>query len=361
MGIKLSDVDKNFALETLTDLKDIKFYDIKSNPFKIYGADKATFERKGLWRIPEALANECNLIWGANCPAGFRVRFKSDSEYVAIKVKFANQPEVVNVLSQSCDLYVDYENGSRFAGRFSPTNALSDGYEAVIHFGTREERSFTLNLLTYEMVKDVYIGLQSDATVSEGMQYNNHKPIVYYGSSITQGGRASRPGNTYQSIICRRTNTDYVNLGFSGRAKAEIPVMEYISNLDMSIFVYDYDHNAPSLDYLKETHERGYKIVREKNPDLPIVLISKPDFENRESTNHEHFKNVIRRTVVMQTYINAINSGDKNVYFIDGAQFFNVDEGDCCVCDGCHPTDYGFVRMADIIGNQIKAIQRKMR
>ena len=70
--------------------------------------------------------------------------------------------------------------------------------------------------------------------------------------------------------------------------------------------------------------------------------------------------NVKRRTVVMQTYINAVNAGDRNVYFIDGAQFFNIDEGDCCVADGCHPTDLGFKRMADVIGNQIDRVLRRL-
>lgn len=352
MSIKLSDVDPNFKMESTLDLQGLVYHDIKQPPFRIYGADKETFEKAGFWRIPEALANECSLEWGANCTAGFRVRFKTNSEYVAVKVKFVNpvETEYRSITRMTCDLYTDYENGSRFVQCLAPRCDVVDRYESVVHLGSNKDRYFTLNLLSYEMVKEVYIGLEKEATIDAGKEYLNMKPIVYYGSSITQGATCHRPGNTYQSIICRRNNIDFKNLGFSGRGMAEIPVMKYISNLDMSVFVYD-ALNATDF------HERGYKIVRKNNPDLPIIIVSRPDrvVKEFEDSQKSSFK---RRIVEMQTYINAVNNGDENVYFIDGMQFFNVPDGDCCIENGLHPSDYGFLRMADIIGNEIDTILR---
>ncbi len=363
MKIKLEDVDKNFKIESTLGLDDIKYYDAKKKPFDFYGADPSSFEGDGFWRMPKSIMDEHkHLFWGSKCSTGFRVRFTTNSEYVAIKVKFHWEPSVMVAQRQSCDLYVDFDNGSKFAGSFVPGNDISQEYEGVKHFTTREDRCFTLNLMTYEMLESIHIGLQDDATLSGGKKYLDIKPILYYGSSVTQGGCASRPGNTYQAIINRRNNIDYINLGLSGSAKAEKSVMEYIANRDMSIFVYDYDYNAPTPEYLKETHERGYKIVRDKNPDLPIIFITQPYFDNNESTyEKEHNERVYRKTIIMETYINAVRNGDKNVYFIDGSQFFNIPEGDCCVADGCHPTDLGFMRMADVIGNQIDAILRRMK
>ena len=362
MGIKLEDVDKNFKVESTLGLDDIKFHDVRKAPFEFYGADPSTFEGEEYWRMAKRISDEIpHLFWHSKCSTGFRVRFKTDSEYVAVKVKIFSEPTVFEVRTRCCDLYVDFENGSRFAGRFTPPKDVYEEYEAVIHLGDRKERYFTVNLMNYEMLGDIKIGLQEDATLGEGRKYLDIKPILYYGSSITQGGCASRPGNTYQAIINRRNNIDYINLGFSGSAKAEIPVMEYIASRDMSVFVYDYDHNAPNVDYLRETHERGYKIIREKHPDLPIIFVTKPDYDNNYAAENGYFdSNVKRRTVVMQTYINAVNAGDRNVYFIDGAQFFNINEGDCCVADGCHPTDLGFKLMADVIGNQIDRVLRKL-
>ena len=112
------------------------------------------------------------------------------------------------------------------------------------------------------------------------------------------------------------------------------------------------------IEFLKSIHERGFKIVREKNPELPIIIVSWSRYDDVCSEEGRKFKR-LRRAIEMQTYINAVNNGDENVYFIDGTQFFNVPDGDICTTDGSHPTDYGCLRMADLIGNEIDRILRK--
>jgi lysophospholipase L1-like esterase len=112
----------------------------------------------------------------------------------------------------------------------------------------------------------------------------------------------------------------------------------------MSAFVSDYDHNAPDLEHLKNTHHRMYEKIREKHPTIPYFMVTKPDFAYRE-------EDFARRAIIMRSYLEALDTGDKNVYFIDGSAFFNgVDLGDY-TRDGCHPTDDGFVRMANYIGD----------
>ena len=73
----------------------------------------------------------------------------------------------------------------------------------------------------------------------------------------------------YQAIIARRLGCNYVNLGFSGSAKGEEEMAKYIAGLDMSVFVMDYDHNAPDAQHLLDTHGRFFKIIREKKPIYP--------------------------------------------------------------------------------------------
>lgn len=361
MGIKLTDVDENFKVESPLGIENLVYHDIKTTPFQIYGADQETFTREGLWRIPEDVAKECGLTWGANCTAGFRVRFQTDSEYVAVKVVFVDTigNRLGGLTRMACDLYVDHYNSSIFAKRMVPDVDVTDRYEGIAHLETRKKRYFTLYLPTYTMVKAVYIGLEEGAFIGPGREYLDVKPVVYYGSSITQGGTCHRPGNTYQSVISRRNNVDHKNLGFSGMGMAQIPIMEYISGLDMSVFVYDgLNTKKKGIEFLKSIHERGFKIVREKNPELPIIILSWPRSECFDTEKHLKFLNE-RRVVEMQTFINAVNSGDENVYFIDGTQYFNVPDGDICTTDGSHPTDYGFLRMADIIGNEIDRILRR--
>ena len=172
------------------------------------------------------------------------------------------------------------------------------------------------------------------------------KPIVFYGSSITQGGVASRPGNAYTAIASRRLCCDHINLGFSGSAKGESEIAEYIAGLDMKAFVYDYDHNAPNSEHLRLTHEKLYRRIRESHSDIPYIMISKP-------TGYEHDR--VRRAIIMDTYRNAVNDGDENVYFLDGATLFVGDEREACTVDGCHPNDLGFYRFAKALEPILKA------
>ena len=86
--------------------------------------------------------------------------------------------------------------------------------------------------------------------LKDAPEYRIKKPVVYYGSSITQGGCASKPGSSYESILSRRFDCDYINLGFSGTAKGEDEIVDYIKGLEMSVFVMDYDHNAPTTEHL---------------------------------------------------------------------------------------------------------------
>jgi lysophospholipase L1-like esterase len=133
-----------------------------------------------------------------------------------------------------------------------------------------------------------------------------------------------------------------LNLGFSGSARGEDAITEYMANLDMSVFVLDYDHNAPTVEHLEATHEKVYKAVRAKHPDMPIVIAS--SIPVRGWSRDAQIK---RREVIYQTYKNAVEAGDKNVYFLNGEEFFsNEVPFDYCTVDGCHPNDVGMLMMA---------------
>ena len=185
--------------------------------------------------------------------------------------------------------------------------------------------------------------------LKEAPGYLNEKPVVTYGSSITQGGCASRPGMSYQAILSRKLNCDYVNLGFSGSAKGEDEMIDYISNLDMSLFILDYDYNAPSCEHLKNTHEKLFKAVRKNHPDLPVIMMCRP----KHILTGEECE---RRETIETTYKNALEKGDNNVYFIDGAELTSLCGNEGTV-DSCHPTDFGFNSMAEAVYNVMKDIK----
>lgn len=346
----ITDADKNFAVKKAIEKEGITFYGIEEKPFKVYGVFR---EGDRFRRLPEKTArgiSEGVYLLHANT-AGGRVRFVTDSKSVSLYAELGNvgrMPHFPLTGSAGFDLYVKTGKTERYAGSFVPPYDMKDRYESVISFKTAEMREITVNFPLYSEVKNVYIGLENGARVSEAAPYENRKPTVYYGSSVTQGGCASRPGNSYQAAASRALNRDYINLGFSGSARAEDAMAEYIKALDMDIFVYDYDYNAPTAEYLEKTHEKMFLTIRKANPELPIIMMSIPSlYQTKEER--------ARLEIIKRTYNNALASGDRSVYLIDGKTLMKSTDGDGTV-DGCHPSDLGFHSMAKAIISVMKKI-----
>ena len=189
---------------------------------------------------------------------------------------------------------------------------------------------------------------------SRGLPMYVISDILYYGSSITQGACANRADNCYQALVSEWTNLDYYILGFSGSAKGEELMTDYLANFDCSIFVCDYDYNSPSVEHLRETHLPLYKKFRnvKKNKNKPIVFISKPNGFRNSVDN-------LRYEIIKATYDYAIKNGDKNVYFIDGRKIYPKSIREHCSVDGCHPTDLGFYFFAKKVYAVIEQIMDK--
>lgn len=344
----ITDIDKNFKVQTNIQRNDIVFHNVKDKPFLVYGV---FYEDGKFRRMPGEVAKTVSdgvYELHANC-AGGRVRFKTDSKYVAINAKMDNickMPHFAIEGSAGFDMYVKNNGCEEYYNTFMPPFTISDGYENILDFDTKRCREITINFPLYSEVKELYIGLEKDAVIEEAPPYRIKSPVVYYGSSITQGGCASRPGNSYQAIISRRFDCDYINLGFSGNAKAESQMTDYIKKLDMSLFVYDYDHNAPTAEHLRETHAKMFNAIRKEQNNLPIIIMSRPKYNLTKEENQ-------RLEIIKETYSRAMASGDKNVYLIDGKKLTEMCQNNGTV-DDCHPNDYGFASMAKALGDVIE-------
>ena len=349
----IAEVDKNLAIETTIERAGLCFFDVEKAPFKIYGI----FKENGIYRrMPENVAKYVST--GVNAlhthSAGGRVRFVTDSPYVAIKTEYEpwKMPNMALAGSAGFDMYAENSGETRYEGTFVPPIDVANGYESVKDFATQKERVITINFPLYSSVTKLYIGLMEGAILKEAPEYKIEKPIVYYGSSITQGGCASKPGSSYQNILSRRFDCDYVNLGFSGSAKGEDAMTDYIKGLDMSIFVMDYDYNSTSPEHLQITHRKMYEAIREVHPELPIVILSRPKYYLKKDEKE-------RLDVIYETYQSAKERGDKNVYFISGRKLMEIVEDNGTV-DGCHPSDSGFFSIACAIGEVFEDILKKL-
>lgn len=344
----ISKVDKNFNVEKTINEDKIVFYDCEEEPFKIYGVMK---EGDRFCRIPSDIAKSVseNVEFLNNCNAGGRVRFVTNSRYVAIRAYMGQMEKSSHFAltgSAGLDMYIKTDKDFIYGGTFRPPYDIVDGYESIVYIDTNINTEVVINLPLYSNVKKLFVGIEEGSRLLPSEEYKHKKPVVYYGSSITQGGCASRPGCSYQSIISRRLDTDYINLGFSGSALAEDEIINYIKGLDMSVFVLDYDHNAPNCEHLEKTHEKMFKAIRRANPNLPIIIMPRP----RYYLTMDEQK---RRGIVRQTYLNAVAEGDKNVYYIDGCDLMRFSDGEGLV-DGCHPNDLGFFSMADAVEKVLK-------
>ena len=337
-------INENTQFETEIANENLKFYDAKDEPFKTYGVyhDGEKFRR-----MPQELGNRLggwHVILSRNT-AGGRIRFRTNSRKFAIHYEgdMGQMPHMAYTGSCGFDMYF----GTTYKGSFLPEDYKTMGYERELDSWLTEMKEVTINMPLYSEVDKLYIGLDEDAVVEVPTPYRLEKPFVSYGSSITQGACASRPGTCYQHILTRRFDCDHINLGFSGSARAQVEMAEYVANLDMSLFIYDYDHNADDPAFLEETHERMFKTIREKNPELPIIMMSRPKFY----LNNEELKRV---EIIKKTYENALAKGDRKVYFIDGRDLCKYCENEGTV-DNIHPTDYGFASMASVLGDLIGA------
>ena len=328
----------------------MKTYSCFDEPLQVSGVP--FFEKnKRLERVPAELSEKIKLlgILAKRCP-GARVAFRTDAQSFTVKVtlKTLNVDVGMSIYDcQSVSVMIGDRQNARFAGLVNPPNYRTLTFEKSFAKSGKMEEG-TLWLLRNEEIENIEVTFPDDARVEKPTPYKYGKAL-YYGSSITEGGCCCNVTNAYNAILCRRLDLDYYNFGFSGSAKGEIDMADYINTIDMKLFVYDYDHNAPDAEFLKRTHEPFFRRIREQHPDLPVLMMSRPDFDYADDAAD-------RRAVIEETYNNAVKAGDKNVYYIDGETFFGKEERHLCTVDTIHPNDFGFHRMADVMEPVIRKI-----
>ena len=348
--MSIKEIDKNFDIVSENE-DGLKYYNIPCEPFDIYGVIYEEAISRFV-RMPSSVANEISSSVSAlnTNTAGGRIKFSTDSERVSISVKYSSLTSVshMSVLGSSGFILLEErENKTVFVYSYMPNyycndkeDATENGYTVTKQVNDGKLRNYILYFPNYNDVVELKIGLDENAVVGHGKKYADKNPVLYYGSSITQGGCASRADNTYTALISKWTNVDFINYGFSGSAVGEIKMAEYLASIDCSVFVYDYDFNAPTPEFLEQTHLPFYRAYREKRPNTPILIISNPDTDENFMDAKERFN------VIKKTYDTLIKEGDKNVYLINGKQLYGRDCRENCTVDGTHPNDLGFYKMA---------------
>lgn len=301
----------------------------------------------GLVRMPVDIAETVsdNVKSLSRCTSGGRLRFVTDSAVMSLHVQLEEEApnSAISVVVDGC-----------FNGHAGPINAEAQEWDGEFDLGRPgEKKTVTVFLPRTGHPKEIVISLPDNAAVEKAAPYKVEKPVVFYGSSITMGAICTSPAKCYTALVSERLCADHVNLGFGGSALGERTMAEYIASLDMSAFVLDYEHNAPTIDHLRATHKPFFDIIRRAHPTLPILIVSRPD------TDWDHLRACEGRRVIMDTFHTALADGDRYVDYVDGFYLWgNYDRHTCRQEDDCHPTDEGFARMADVIAPRLSALMK---
>lgn len=365
----ISTIDPNFATVTVKDEDDVNWISSHDERMSLYGVYYE--EKDGLYvRMPAEVALSANkkLGCGVRMTAGGRLRFVTDSPYIAIKASVPAFQPMAHMTIRGSHGFGVYADGF-FENSYSPNfkdfmikveNPLKDKIyfaqkNILFHknttYGEKHKSVIDVYFPLYGGVAELYIGVALGSVVERAPEYEIKKPIVFYGSSITQGGCVSHPGNDYTAILGRRLDADYINLGFSGNGNAEEPMIDYINSIDASLFAFDYNMYEKLPDRVLPPHYSIYERLREKHPDVPILMYDKP------ASDYTFYQK--REDIIRESYERAVSEGDKLVGYVCAHDLFGEGDRDCSTVDAAHPTDFGSVRMADALYPVMKKLLKK--
>jgi hypothetical protein len=290
--------------------------------------------------------------------AGMCVRFVTDATRIDARwtLTSANlaMPHMPATGVSGLDLYVKTDDGRwRWLAVGRPTaQTNSVTLAGEIPPGKRE---YLLYLPLYNGVQSVEIGIAKDSRLETAppRAAGRDKPIVFYGTSITQGGCASRPGMVHTAILGRWLDRPVINLGFSGNGRMELEVAELMAELDAAVYVIDCLPNITAEEVTART-EPLVKTLRKAHPETPILLVEDRNYADAFLIASKRQRNETSQEALRAVYERLQAGGAKQLYYLPGRDLIG-DDGEGTV-DSSHPTDLGFLRQAEAFRTPLEKI-----
>jgi lysophospholipase L1-like esterase len=322
---------------------DVRLLDLEGQGWKDVGAPFDRLPAKAEGKVPPA-------VWNlSRQSAGLAVRFITDAASIQLKWSLTNanlaMPHMPATGVSGLDLYVRSSKDGRWqwAGVGQPLQKDDNRAAITVPAGKKE---CLLYLPLYNGVSAVEVGLPKDSFFSKALPRaaTHQKPIVFYGTSITQGGCASRPGMVHTAILGRRFERPVINLGFSGSGRMDQAVVDLLAEIDAAVYVIDCLPNMQD----KEIAERTGPLVqtlRKARPTTPILLVEDRTYSNAPVNDAARKRNESNRAAIRAEYDKLLRAKVPLVHYLKGDRLLG-DDGEGTV-DGSHPTDLGFARQAD--------------
>ena len=244
------------------------------------------------------------------------------------------------------DIYEHIDNEWSYRSTGLP-NGLKN--EHLIKFKNSEQKILCIYLPLYDTVTKFNIGIDDSSSLT--FLKNKHKPIVFYGTSITQGGCASRPGMAHTNILSRKTNDPIINLGFSGNGHLEESIGRILSEINAKCFVIDCLPNV-NTSQIKSNVIPLVKSIRniEKGYQCPIIFLEQPIIHDQYIDEDVVYKN----RILLQQIKECDKLGLRDIHLID--QNGSLGSDNETTVDGIHYNDIGFLRYANHIYKSLKKI-----
>jgi len=302
-------------------------------------------------------------VWGlSQHSAGISIRFSSNSSTIKIRWKLKNNSNSSNmtpIASKGLDLYAYTDNKWQFVGVAKPTGAYQN--EAIITEGMDAiNREYLLNLPLYDGIQSLEIGVNKGAYINKPSQkiIDTSHPIVFYGTSITQGASASRPGLTYSALLERYFNKEVINLGFSSNGRFEKEIAEYIMTAKPSVIILDCTPNSPA-DTIRKNLPNTIDYINSVNDTVPIILVESiiRDFAFFKKDDKTAFGTISfineQNNALNDVYESKIKRR-KNIFYINSENLIGKDHE--ATIDGTHFNDLGHYRAYEHLRQEIDKI-----
>ena len=328
-----------------------------ADTFPLYGKISEQTETR-YERLPAVLQTVSRpAVWslGKNT-AGLFLRFRTNSTTIGLKWSLYENRIMSHMTPtgiKGFDLYC-LENGTwYFVNSAQPAaNAISNTTTVITNMDG-SEKEMMLYFPLYDGVTALQIGIDSAAFIAPPALPVpvREQPVICYGTSILQGGCASRPGMAHTNILSRRFNREFINLGFSGNGQLDYEIAKLIAAHEAALIILDFVPNA-SVPQMQEKMEKFYGIIREKQPYTPVLFIEDPPFPSGKYNKILQHEVETKNKTVREIFDRIKAKGDANIEFISSEPMIGADRE--ATVDGIHFTDLGFMRYADYLEPYIK-------
>jgi hypothetical protein len=299
-------------------------------------------------------------VWNlSHDSAGALVRFTASTSEIRARWTLTNSnlasANITAIASSGLDLYAKTDAGKwRWLGFGQPK--FPDSAATLISGIPVTEREFMVYLPLRNGVTSLEFGVPKGATIKPGpARAAGSKPIVFYGTSITHGISASRPGMTHVAMLGRTFNREVINLGFSGNGRMEPEVVKLVAELDPAVFVLDCLPNMGPQQVTERTVP-GVKILRAAHPNTPILLVEDRNIQTGYLVESRRSANEANHAALRAAFAALQAEKIPHIYYLEGANLLG-DDGEGTV-DGSHPTDLGYARQAAEFERVLRPILR---